>query len=270
MADLVDSTIAPQRYAACIEYCGANYSGWQRQSHAVTVQQKVEEAITKVANHSVNVITAGRTDTGVHGIGQIVHFDTDSIRPEIGWLRGVNTYLPNDISLIWIKPVAADFHARFSALQRSYRYVIFNRQISPSYLSDRVTWVRGDLDVNKMREAAQHLLGEHDFNGYRAAGCQSKNPVKELRRLDIHCQDEWIWFDLTANGFLQHMVRNIVGVLCKIGANAASTNWAKEVLQSRDRAQGGVTFPPDGLYFVKVDYDARYQLPPPPSNCRFW
>lgn len=259
-----------QRYAACIEYCGVEYSGWQRQKNAPSVQAAVENAISQVANHDVTVTTAGRTDTGVHGIGQIIHFDSNSHREEYNWNRGINTALPRDISLIWCKSVAADFHARFSARQRSYRYILLNRDVRPSYLSGRVTWYRNALSIERMQQAAASLLGKHDFSAFRAAGCQSKNPVKELRQLDVHQQGEWFWFDVTADGFLHHMVRNLVGVLCKIGTGEAEITWAKTVLDSRDRKIGGVTFPPDGLYFAKVDYDPKYRLPPPPPVCQFW
>jgi len=267
-----DDSLAPaaQRYAACIEYCGVEYSGWQRQKNAPSVQAAVEQAISQVANHDVTVTTAGRTDTGVHGIGQTIHFDSTSQREEYNWLRGINTALPNDISLIWCKPVADDFHARFGALQRSYRYILLNRPVQPSYLSGRVTWYHNSLSIDRMQQAAVSLLGTHNFSAFRAAGCQSKNPVKALRRLDVCQQGQWFWFDLTADGFLHHMVRNIVGVLCKIGTGEADINWARTVMESRDRKVGGVTFPPHGLYFAKVEYDPKYRLPPPPDVCQFW
>jgi tRNA pseudouridine38-40 synthase len=163
-----------------------------------------------------------------------------------------------------------DFHARFGALERRYRYILLNREVSPSYLHGRVTWFRWPLDLDRMRRAAASLLGIHDFSAFRAAGCQSKNPVKELRRLDIEQSGEWIWFDVAADGFLHHMVRNLLGVLCAIGQGGAPVEWACQVLESRDRKQGGVTFPPDGLYLEGIDYDARFDLPPAPPACRFW
>jgi len=259
-----------QRYAACIEYCGLHYAGWQRQKNAPSVQQTLEHSLSRVGDHDIKVTTAGRTDTGVHGIGQIVHFDSASNRKVINWLRGVNTYLPDDISLIWLKPVRPDFHARFGARQRWYRYVILNREVSPSYLHGRVTWYRQSLDIEAMREAARCLLGKHDFSAFRAAGCQSKNPIKEIRELTVEQSGPWIWFDIVADGFLHHMVRNIVGVLAKIGTGEKAVLWSSQVLQSADRTQAGLTFPPDGLYFAQVDYDAEYRLPPPPPVCRFW
>ncbi|MDE0097766.1 MAG: tRNA pseudouridine(38-40) synthase TruA [Gammaproteobacteria bacterium] len=259
-----------QRYAACVEYCGVRYAGWQRQKHAPSVQEAVERAISRVADCRVGVVAAGRTDTGVHGSGQILHFDTPNLREEVSWLRGVNTWLPDDISLLWTRPVEGEFHARHKALERHYRYVILNREVSPSYLHGRVTWFRWPLDVEAMRAAAGSLLGTHDFSAFRAAGCQSLNPIKELRRLDIGHAGQWIWFDVSADGFLHHMVRNLVGVLCAIGQGEALPGWAAEVLASRDRKQGGVTFPPDGLYFSGADYAPDWRLPPPPPVCRFW
>ncbi len=258
------------RIAACVEYCGTHYCGWQRQSHSPSIQQEVERAFSKVANEKITVVNAGRTDTGVHGIGQVIHFDTHSDRTHHQWLRGVNTQLPDDISLIWTHFVDRKFHARFDAKQRSYRYVILNRPVSPSYLSGRVSWYRGPLDLFLMQRAAKDLVGCHDFSGYRAAGCQSKNPVKEVVKLSLDQSGPWIWLDIVADGFLHHMVRNIAGVLLRIGARLESVHWAQQVLESRDRNLGGVTAPADGLYFVSVDYDAKYGLPNPPEVCRFW
>ncbi len=261
---------SPQRVAACIEYCGAHYHGWQRQKNARSVQGEVEKAISKVANESITVITAGRTDTGVHGIGQIIHFDTMSQRDAYHWLRGVNTYLPDDISLIWTRNVSSDFHARFSARERRYRYVILNRPVSPSYLHGRVTWHPIPLNPDRMRQAVPALLGRHNFNAYRAAGCQSLDPVKEVRTLTVTDSGPWIWLDIAADGFLHHMVRNIAGVLMRIGEGLAPTEWAGEVLRSEDRTQGGVTAPAHGLYFVSVQYSEKYELPETPEVCRFW
>jgi tRNA pseudouridine38-40 synthase len=258
------------RIAACVEYCGVNYCGWQRQSNSPSVQQEVEQAISKVANEPLRIINAGRTDTGVHGIGQVIHFNTSSSRTRYEWLRGVNTFLPDDISLIWTHPVEQDFHARFSAKRRSYRYVILNRKVSPSYLHGRVSWYRESLDLFLMQRAAKDLVGRHDFSGYRAAGCQSKDPVKEVYHLSIDQSGPWIWLDITADGFLHHMVRNIAGVILRIGARLESVHWARAVLDSRDRKMGGVTATADGLYFVSVEYDEKYGLPDPPEVCRFW
>ena len=258
------------RLAACVEYCGRNYCGWQRQTHSVSIQQQVEHALSKVADHPITVFSAGRTDTGVHGIGQIIHFDTDSERTPNEWLRGVNTHLPHDISLIWTHPVGNDFHARFVAKRRSYRYVILNRPVSPSYLHGLVTWYYGTLNLSLMQRAAKDLLGQHAFSAYRAARCQSKNPVKEIVSLTLEQSGQWIWIDISADGFLHHMVRNIVGVLLRIGARLESVDWAQQILEGRDRKIAGVTAVADGLYFVAVDYDAKFGLPNPPEVCRFW
>jgi tRNA pseudouridine38-40 synthase len=258
------------RYAACIEFCGVSYNGWQRQPHAPSVQARVEEAISKVADQVVGVVTCGRTDTGVHATGLVIHFDTACQRSEVEWSRGVNTYLPEDISLMWTRPVGPDFHARYAALSRSYRYVILNRQVSPSILSGRVAWHRTPLDVNAMREAAEQLLGEHDFSAFRSIACQNKNPQKHVSEISLGVSGHWIWLDITANGFLHHMVRNIIGVLTRIGEGLESPGWAAEILGSRDRSHRGITAPPEGLYFVNARYDSAYDLPPSPQICQFW
>ncbi len=258
------------RIAACLEYCGVGYHGWQRQNHAPSVQQAVESAVSRVANQSIDVVVAGRTDTGVHAIGQIVHFDTSSNRIEEQWVRGVNTYLPDDISMIWARPVSQDFHARFSARQRSYRYVLLNRSVSPSYLHGRVTWYRAPLELEPMQEAAGQLVGRHDFSAFRAAGCQNKNPVKQVTLISLDQVGPWIWLDIASDGFLHHMIRNIMGVLTRIGEGLEPVQWAREVLNSQDRKTGGITAPADGLYFVSAQYDKIYNLPAPPEVCRFW
>lgn len=259
-----------KRIAACIEYCGANYCGWQRQIHSPSIQQNVEQALTSVANEPISITTAGRTDTGVHGIGQMIHFDTNSERSANEWVRGANTNLPDDISLVWVHSVDSEFHARFSALKRHYRYVIFNRRVSPSYLHGRITWHHPPLNLFLMQRAAKDLVGKHDFSAFRAAGCQSKYPVKNIYNLSLEQSSHWIWIDIVADGFLQHMVRNIAGVLMRIGEKLESHHWAQHVLESRDRKTGGITAPPDGLYFVSVEYDQKYELPDPPEICRFW
>ncbi len=258
------------RIAACLEYCGVGYHGWQRQNHAPSVQQAVESAVSRVANQSIDVVVAGRTDTGVHAIGQIVHFDTSSNRIEEQWVRGVNTYLPDDISMIWARPVSQDFHARFSARQRSYRYVLLNRPVRPSYLHGRVTWHRAPLELEPMQEAARELVGRHDFSAFRAAGCQNKNPVKQVSLISLDQVGPWIWLDIVSDGFLQHMIRNIMGVLTRIGEGLEPVQWAREVLNSQDRKTGGITALADGLYFVSAQYDKIYNLPAPPEVCRFW
>ncbi|MYB35774.1 MAG: tRNA pseudouridine(38-40) synthase TruA [Gammaproteobacteria bacterium] len=260
----------PARFAACIEYNGKNYNGWQRQSHAPSIQKELENAISQVANEAVRVSTSGRTDTGVHATGQVIHFDINSRRTERELVKGANRYLPDDVCILWSIPVDADFHARFSALERRYRYVILNRPIRPAYLHGSVTWHRPILDVVRMQSAAANLLGKHDFSAFRAAGCQSKTSVKTILDIQIHRQDDWVWMDISANGFLQHMVRNIMGVLMRIGEGVEPPEWSRHVLETHDRKQGGITSPAEGLYFVSVTYDAKFQLPKIPSACRFW
>lgn len=249
------------RIAMGVEYNGEHYCGWQYQVHSPSVQQEIEQAIGKVANHNVRVFCAGRTDTGVHGVGQVIHFDTDAERTPHSWVYGTNANLPTDIAVLWAKPVANDFHARYSAMRRSYRYVILNRRIRPAILNTKVSWEYRPLDERRMIVAASHLCGEHDFSSYRAVACQAKSPVRHLYRLDITRVGELVTLELEANGFLHHMVRNIAGVLITIGAGEADTLWSKQVLEQRDRTCGGVTAPAHGLYFMAVQYPDVHQIP---------
>ncbi|RVU32335.1 tRNA pseudouridine(38-40) synthase TruA [Neptunomonas marina] len=257
-------SIAPYRYAACVEYAGAKYKGWQSQKDGSvpTIQQHVEAALSKIANEPVSVICAGRTDAGVSGTYQIIHFDASVLRPDRAWVMGANTNLPEDIAIKWAKQVEPDFHARFGALERRYRYLILSQEVMPAVLGRGVTWTYKTLDIGKMQEAAQYLIGQHDFTSYRAVGCQAKSPVREVRELTITQQGRLIVIDVRANAFLHHMIRNFAGVLMKIGAGEAEPVWAKDVLEARDRRAGGVTAPPFGLYFVDVKYPEKYQLPP--------
>ncbi len=259
-----------KRIAACIEYCGVSYHGWQAQQHVPSVQREVERAASLVANEDITVTAAGRTDAGVHGTGQVVHFDTTAQRNRDEWRMGVNTYLPADISLVWAQEVPPDFHARFRARRRSYRYVILNRRVSPSYLHGRVAWYHAEMDIRAMQDAAVPLVGTHDFSAFRASGCQSRDPVRTVHSLSLHQSGSWIWMDISANGFLQHMVRNVVGTLMRAGRKQAPVQWVREVLEGRDRTRGGITAMPDGLYFVGARYAQRYGLPDLPSPCRFW
>jgi len=249
------------RIALGIEYDGSHYCGWQLQDHCVSVQQRVEQALSRVADHPVRVSCAGRTDTGVHALGQVVHFDTEAQRPDHAWVLGSNANLPDDITILWARPVTPDFHARFSAVRRHYRYVIFNRTLRPAILAARVSWEYRPLALAPMQEAAAYLVGEHDFSAYRALACQAKSPVRRLYRLDVARHGEFVVLDLEANAFLHHMVRNIAGVLAKIGAGEAAPGWAREVLEQRDRTRGGVTASPHGLYFVTVQYPAQFDIP---------
>jgi tRNA pseudouridine38-40 synthase len=249
------------RIALGIEYDGSHYCGWQVQDHCGSVQQQLEKALGAVADHPVRVSCAGRTDTGVHALGQVVHFDTAAQRPDHAWVLGGNANLPEDITVLWARPVPAEFHARFSAVRRHYRYVIFNRPLRPAILASRVSWEYRPLALEPMLEAAAFLVGEHDFSAYRALACQAKSPVRTLHRLDIERYGEFVVLDLEANGFLHHMVRNIAGVLAKIGAGEAAPHWAREVLEQRDRTRGGVTASPNGLYFANVYYPAQFDIP---------
>lgn len=249
------------RIAAGIEYDGRPYCGWQYQDHSPSVQEEVEKAFSQVADHELRVICAGRTDTGVHATGQVIHFDTDSQRTDYSWLRGSNTNLPPSVSVQWVKPVDEEFHARFSARNRAYRYVICNRPERTAVFNGLVTWNHVPLQLERMRAAAKHLLGEHDFSSFRAAGCQAKSPVRTIHKLELTQQGEFIVIDIEANAFLHHMVRNIAGILMAIGCGDAEPEWTSEVLEHRDRKLGGVTASPSGLYLTKVVYPENFAIP---------
>lgn len=259
MIYLAEPTI---RYAAVIEYDGTHYHGWQYQDHCKTIQEAVEKALSTVANHPVSVVCAGRTDAGVHGRGQVIHFDTHSQRADHAWLLGCNSNLPRDISMLKVKAVSSDFHARYSATARTYRYVILSRRVRPALHRDRVCWIHSEIEASRMHEAAQALLGEHDFTSFRAAGCQSNTPMRNVRAISVTSQDNgWVYIDITANAFLHHMVRNIAGTLIEVGRGKQSVEWVADVLEQRDRCEGGVTAPACGLYFVSVEYPETFGLP---------
>lgn len=250
------------RVALGLRYDGSAYHGWQTQENELaTVQQKVERALSMVANHTVSVVCAGRTDAGVHATAQVVHFDTEALRTEHAWVFGANSNLPSDIQVIWAKEVADDFHARFSATGRRYRYILLNQNIRPGILRHGVGWCHRDLDVEVMQEAASHLLGELDFSAYRGSGCQSNSTHRNMYQLNIERRGRMVIIEAHANAFLLHMVRNIAGVLLEIGAGRRPPIWAKEVLESLDRNQGSVTVSPRGLYLVDVDYPEVFQIP---------
>jgi tRNA pseudouridine38-40 synthase len=249
------------RLAMGIEYDGSAFRGWQVQGNVRTVQGCLEEAVARVADHPVSVICAGRTDAGVHALEQVVHFDTTARRRERAWVLGTNVNLPRDVRVRWAQSVELGFHARFSATARHYRYLILTRDTGSALLRNRVAWFHYALDKGPMREAAQALVGKHDFTSFRAIGCQAKHPVRCLHYLEIDGDDTLCEIRVGANGFLHHMVRNIVGVLLAIGRGEAPTTWAADVLAARDRTAGGVTAPPEGLYFVRVDYPPQFVLP---------
>lgn len=250
------------RIALGIEYDGSAYNGWQMQKHGLGVQQVVEQALSNVADHPVKVVCAGRTDTGVHALEQVVHFDTTAEREMRGWVFGANANLPENVSVLWAKKVADDFHARFSAVSRRYRYMILNRAVRPAVNAGRVTWEYRNLDIETMQQAGSYLLGEHDFTSYRALQCQSKTPMRNVLQLDVHKEGDIVIFEIEANAFLHHMVRNIAGVLITIGAGEKPAEWSRQVLELRDRTQGGITAPADGLYFLKVSYPTHFAVPP--------
>lgn len=251
------------RIALGIEYDGSAYHGWQSQlkDGVPTVQETLEKALSRVANHRVSVICAGRTDAGVHGTGQVVHFDSDAERDVKAWVFGGNTNLPRDIGIRWASPVANDFHARFTAISRRYRYVIYNHPVRPALFSKHVSWNYRSLEISRMRQAAQHLVGTHDFSAYRGVQCQAKSPIKTVHSLELYQQGPMIVLEVEANAFLMHMVRNIAGVLMAVGAGFQKPSWAAEVLASKDRKVGGVTAPPYGLYLVGVGYPEEFVLP---------
>jgi tRNA pseudouridine38-40 synthase len=249
------------RIAALLEYDGSNFSGWQRQDHARSVQTVVEEALSQVADELIRVTVAGRTDAGVHAAAQVIHFDTAATRSEYSWVRGANSNLPSDVAVLWAGQVEGGFHARYSATGRYYHYLILNRPVRPTYLAHRVTHEYRQLDVTAMQEAAKYLIGEHNFTSFRAAECQAKSPVRELRALEITRQGELVCVRAHANAFLQHMVRNIAGVLMSIGAGEREPRWAREVLEARDRAAGGVTAASEGLYLAAVTYPESMKIP---------
>ncbi len=252
------------RIALGVEYDGTGFHGWQVQEDTRTVQGAVEKALSKVANHPVSVHCAGRTDAGVHGVGQVVHFDTTADRKMRSWILGGNVNLPRDVSLRWAQVVDDDFHARFSARARRYRYVIANRWVRSAIHRHRSTWFHAPLDVESMNQAAAYLVGEHDFTSFRAVACQANSPVRTIHELTVSRQGEYVFIDVKANAFLHHMVRNLAGVLMTIGSGEEAPAWAQQVLAEQDRTKGGVTAKPDGLYFVHVDYP-DYDLPNSPN-----
>jgi tRNA pseudouridine38-40 synthase len=248
------------KYIACIEYDGTPYCGWQRLSHAKSVQEEVEKAFSNVANHPVEVVCAGRTDSGVHALGQIIHFETNTERLLKGWMLGANTHLPDDIAVLWVREIDDDFNARFSARLRRYRYVILNRRARSAVLHNKTSWVYEALDAGSMNEAAQALIGEHDFNSFRATSCQSRHAIREIKEIKVSRDGDYIYIDIAANAFLHHMVRNIAGSLMMVGKGVWKAEYLAEVLAFKDRKKAGPTAPACGLYFVHVHYQQKYQL----------
>ncbi len=247
-----------------IEYDGTRYCGWQRLSHADSVQGALEKALSTIAATPVRVFCSGRTDSGVHATRQIVHFDAPVARTQKAWVFGTNAKLPRDIAIRWLKPVSDEFHSRFSALARRYRYVIINQPTRPVLERHNVTWCRDPLDAERMHRAAQVLVGEHDFSSYRAAGCQSNTPIRHLHFIEVRRHGPLVVIDVQANAFLHHMIRNIAGVLMAVGRGSESESYPAKLLALRDRTLGNVTAPASGLHFVDVRFDERFALPEEP------
>lgn len=249
------------RVALGVEYAGDAFEGWQSQCHGRTVQDHLESAISAIAGHPVRLHCAGRTDAGVHATAQVVHFDTFATRPRTSWVRGVNSCLRSPVVVRWAAVVDDEFHARFSAMARRYRYILHNAPVKPALLARRVGWYHGPLDELRMAEAATYLLGSHDFSAFRAAGCQAKSPLKIMHEARVRRDGDYLVFDFHANAFLHHMVRNLVGGLVYVGKGNFTPDWMAELLANGDRRLAAPTFPADGLYLCGVDYPARWPLP---------
>ena len=251
------------RLALGISYNGQGYEGWQSQLSGRTVQDRLEAALTRFTGQSepVSTVCAGRTDAGVHGLMQVVHFDTELRRDDFSWVRGTNAFLPPDIAVQWARPVPDAFHARNSAVARRYAYVLLESPVRPSVEAGRTGWAFRPLDADAMRRAAALLLGEHDFTSFRASACQAKSPIKTMHRVDIRRRGAYWRFEFEANAFLHHMIRNIMGCLVQVGQGLQRPDWIGQVLQARSRDAAAPTFAPDGLYFLGPVYDAAWNLP---------
>lgn len=249
------------RIALCLEYDGSVFEGWQSQSHGRTAQDQVDRAISAIAGHTVVTSCAGRTDTGVHATVQVVHFDTDSRRPLSAWVRGVNSNLGPSVAVRSAHAVDDRFHARFSAYRRHYRYFLLNRPVRPALLSGRVGWFHTPLDVGRMADAVTALVGDHDFSAFRAARCQGRTPIRRMHHAAVERCGDFLVFDFAANGFLHHMVRNLVGALVYIGRGSKEPGWMADLLQQRDRRAAAPTFPADGLYLCGIEYPPHWPLP---------
>jgi tRNA pseudouridine38-40 synthase len=269
-----------KRIALGIQYNGADWQGYQVQPHGQTVQDKLEQAIERFARIPIGTTCAGRTDTGVHALGQVIHFDTDVQRETHAWIRGINAFLPDSIGVRWAMPLhdvvpydpsapldaaapdgSRDFHARFSARSRTYHYLLYNHHVRAPLLAGRAGFCHRPLDVARMQEAVRPMLGEHDFSAFRASNCQARTPVKTMHAIDIERHGDMILITLRASAFLHHMVRNIVGALVYIGQGREDTGWLGELLADRDRTRAAPTFMPDGLYLANIDYDPKWGLP---------
>ena len=253
------------RFALGLQYYGRDWQGWQSQPHGRTVQDALEAALANFSNAPVRVSCAGRTDSGVHALGQVVHFDTRAVRASNGWVRGVNALLPASIAVTWAAEVGAGFDARFSATARTYHYLLLVQPIRSPHWVGRAGWTHADLDVQSMQRAARSLIGQHDFSAFRSAECQAKSPLRTLSVAEVVAQGRFVIFTFSANAFLQHMVRNLVACLVAVGRGKQPVDWVAAVLNGRDRRLSAATFMPDGLYLARVDYPASFALPEAPS-----
>lgn len=258
------------RYALGVEYEGSRFHGWQKQPDVLSVQAVLEAALASVADHEVALACAGRTDKGVHALGQVVHFDCHTERPPSAFVRGANRLLPETVRVRWVQVVTDDFHARFSARARRYRYIVCNSREAPVFFRQGVSWWREPLDADLMHKAARHWLGEHDFSSFRASGCVARSPVKCVQAVRVFRHEEQIVVDITADAFLLHMVRNLMGALRLIGKGAQPPDWALTLLKARDRTRAPATAEPQGLYLVSVQYDAMHKLPETPLAKRLF
>ncbi len=254
------------RIALGIEYNGQGFYGWQSQENLKTIQGSLESALSHIANEPITLFCAGRTDAGVHATGQVAHFDTKAVREMRAWTFGTNALLPREIAVTWAQIVPENFHARYTALSRRYRYIIYNYPARPAILSGRVAWHYGPLDVSVMNQAGQYLIGEQDFSAFRSAQCESKTPMRNVQSLSVVRTGDYIIIEIMANAFLHHMVRNIVGVLIAVGSKTKEPQWVKTVLESKDRRQAAATADAAGLYLTHVNYPALYSLPERDSN----
>lgn len=250
-----------------LEYCGVGFCGWQSQPQCCGVQDALEAAVSAIAGARTGVTAAGRTDTGVHAAFQVAHFDTTATRPLTAWVRGVNSHLPAGMAVLWARAVGDDFHARFAAIERGYRYVLLNHPVRPGLNSGLIGWHHRPLDADAMNRAAAALIGRHDFSAFRAAECQARSPVKELRLARVERRGDYLLFDFRADGFLHHMVRNVMGSLVQVGAGARPPEWVGALLDSRDRTRAAPTFDPAGLYLTHIRYPPHFALP---ENSERW
>ncbi len=254
------------RIALGISYDGSQFCGWQSQPNGCGVQDAIETAIASIAEHAIRIHAAGRTDTGVHAYGQVVHFDTSSVRPLSAWVRGVNAHLPATVRVEWAREVDEEFHARFSAFQRSYQYLLYNAPVAPALMASKAGWFHLPLNLDAMTEAASYLLGEHDFSAFRASECQAKSPIRILQKSEVFTLGQYFVFNFSANAFLQHQVRNMIGALVYVGKGAQQPDYIKQLLQNRDRTLSPPTFSPCGLYLTDVGYDKKWDLPEGPAS----